>query len=224
MNLRDNWRLVLLTLLLVLSSVALFVPLGSTATAETGLVDTSTTLDFGLELSGGTRIRAPVVGMHVENVEGLPTESADRRTLQTGLASTLNVSLPDVRIDPASGVVEVYAEADDGDVTAAAFAGALREAGYQVTAGDVQQGVTDETLEQMERTLDDKINRGGLAGGDASIARPAGGSEPFILVEVPNANRAEVLELIGSRGQVPGNTTVRSERHPERAQRRAGAR
>ena len=202
MNLRDNWRLVLLTLLLVLSSVALFVPLGSTATAETGLVDTSTTLDFGLELSGGTRIRAPVVGMHVEDVEGLPTESADRRTLQTGLASTLNVSLPDVRIDPASGVVEVYAEADDGDVTEAAFAGALREAGYQVTAGDVQQGVTDETLEQMERTLDDKINRGGLAGGDASIARPAGGSEPFILVEVPNANRAEVLELIGSRGQV----------------------
>ena len=66
MNLRENWRLVLLSLLLVLSSVALFVPFGggSSGNAGAGVVDTGTTLQYGLELSGGTRIRASATRRH----------------------------------------------------------------------------------------------------------------------------------------------------------------
>ena len=202
MNLRENWRLVLLTLLLVTSSVALFVPLGGGSGSGGGMVDTDTTLDYGLELSGGTRIRAPVVGMHVQQVQGLPTDTGELRDTESQLAADLNVSLSDVRIDPGDGTVEVFAEPDDGNVTAEEFAAALRAQGYETQAGDVRDGVTSDTLDRMEQTLDDKINRGGLTGGDASIARSPGGGESFILVEVPNADRDEVLELIGSRGQV----------------------
>jgi preprotein translocase subunit SecD len=203
MNLRENWRLVLLSALLIASSVALFVPLGGGASGGGGgFVDTDTTLDYGLELSGGTRIRAPVVGIHVQQVEGLPTDPGQLRTLESDLAARMNVSLSDVRIDPGDRTIEVFAEEDDADVTAAEFAAALRASGYEFQESDIRDGVTSDTLERMERTLDDKINRGGLSGGDASIARPPSGAEPFILVEVPNADREEVLELIGSRGQV----------------------
>jgi preprotein translocase subunit SecD len=201
MNVRENWRLVLLSLLLVLSSVALFVPLGGGAGGSGGgFVDTDTTLQYGLELSGGTRIRAPVVGMHVDQVQP-PTDPGAIRDQEAQLASRLNVSLSDVRITPSQGTIEVFAEPDDGNVTKAEFAAALGSLGYDVDEGDVDDGVTQATLDQMERTLDDKINRGGLTGGDASVVRPPG-DEPLILVEVPNADRSEVLELIGSRGQV----------------------
>jgi preprotein translocase subunit SecD len=204
---RENWRLVLLSFLLVLSAVGVFVPLGGGGVGVPGGNATDTTqgptqLQFGLELSGGTRIRAPVVGMTAEDVD-LSTSGSAARDLETALASRLNVSLSDVRAAPATGTVEVFADADDGNVTRAEFADALRAEGYDVSESDIRAGVTDETLQQMERTLDNKINTGGLSGGDASIVTPADPSqERLIVVEVPNAGREEVLELIGSRGQV----------------------
>jgi preprotein translocase subunit SecD len=204
---RENWRLVLLSVLLVLSAVGVFVPLGGGGgPAGNQTVDDNATvptnLQFGLELSGGTRIRAPVVGMTAEGVE-IPGNGSAARDLETRLASRLNVSLSDVRVDTAAGTVEVFADEDNGNVTRAEFAAALREAGYDVSESDVRAGVTDETLQQMERTLDNKINTGGLSGGDASIVTPADPSqEKLIVVEVPNAGREEVLELIGTRGQV----------------------
>jgi preprotein translocase subunit SecD len=202
MNLRENWRLVLLTLLLVTSSVALFVPLGGGGGSSGGALETDTTLQYGLELSGGTRIRAPVVGMHVDSLSSLSTDTGELRDTESRIAADLNVSLSDVRIDPGDGTIEVFAEANDGNVTREEFAAALRAGGYEVQASGIDDGVTSDTLDRMEQTLDDKINRGGLTGGDASIARPPSGAEPFILVEVPNADRQEVLDLIGSRGQV----------------------
>jgi preprotein translocase subunit SecD len=203
---RENWRLVLLSLLLVLSAVGVFVPLGGGSGAPAGNATDNATvptnLQFGLDLSGGTRIRAPVVGMTVENVD-LPTSGSDARDLESSLASRLNVSLSDVRVDPAAGTVEVFADADDGNVTQAAFAAALEAEGYDVSESDVRGGVTEQTLQQMEQTLDNKINRGGISGGDASIARPPDpGQERLIVVEVPNAGREEVLDLIGTRGEV----------------------
>jgi preprotein translocase subunit SecD len=204
---RENWRLVLLSFLLVLSTVALFVPFGGGAgapgTNATDANETSPTqLRFGLELSGGTRIRAPVVGMTAEDVQ-IPTDGSAARDLETTLASRLNVSLSDVRVDAGDGTVEVFADPDDGNVTRAEFAAALQAEGYDASESDIRDGVTDETLQQMERTLDDKINTGGLSGGDASIVTPADPSEEkLVVVEVPNAGREEVLDLIGDRGQV----------------------
>jgi preprotein translocase subunit SecD len=200
MNLRENWRLILLTILLVSSSIALFIPFGGGTAAGGGVIKSDTTLQYGLELSGGTRIRAPVVGMHTEDLQ-LPTDGTTIRDQEAQLASQLNVSLSDVRLAPAQGTVEIFADPNNGNVTKAEFAAGMQSLGYEVGESDINNGVTSETLDQLERTLDDKINRGGLTGGDASVVRPPAG-EPLVLVEVPNADRDEVLELIGSRGQV----------------------
>ena len=69
--LRENWRLVLLAVLVVLSSVALFVPGAPAGSApdQVAEADSTTNLQYGIELSGGTRIRAPLVGVTAEGVE-----------------------------------------------------------------------------------------------------------------------------------------------------------
>ena len=216
MNLRENWRVVLLVIFVVLSSVALFAPRGGSDTAAqtspvqngsnasngtnttvTTTVDTGggpTNLKFGLELSGGTRIRAPLVGLTAEGVS-IPAENAT--SVEQRLASRLNVSTLDIQIRPQGNTVEVFS----GNVSREEFASALQSVGYDVSTGDVRDGVTEQTLQTAVGVLDRKIRgAGSLSGGDAAIVRSGG--EAFVLVEVPGATRAEVLDLIGGRGQV----------------------
>ena len=76
MEIRENWRLVLLVVLIVLSGVALFVPGAPAGSADEGEVsqsDATTNLQYGIQLSGGTRIRAPPVGITAEGVQVAPT-------------------------------------------------------------------------------------------------------------------------------------------------------
>jgi preprotein translocase subunit SecD len=217
-NLRENWRIVLLVVFVVLSSVALFAPLGggssptvdaqpaangsndtnatnnTTVSVTTVTDDGPTNLQFGLELSGGTRIRAPLVGLTAQDV---PIAANDSTAVEQALASRLNLSTLDIQVRPQSETVEVFS----GNVTQEQFAEALQAAGYDVTTGDVRDGVTDATLQTAVEVLDRKISgAGSLQGGDAAIVRS--GEEAFVLVEVPGTTRAEVLDLIGDRGQV----------------------
>jgi len=220
-NVRQNWRVVLLVVFIVLSSVALFAPTGDSApesapanqlpaaqqgpnasndttnvtvTETVQTADGPTNLKFGLELSGGTRIRAPLVGMTAENVD-VPTENVS--SVERRLAAQLGVSELDVEVRPQGSTVEVFSE----NVTAEQFAAALQAEGYEVTTENVRDGVTDQTLETAVEVLDRKIGgAGSLQGGDAAIVRS--GDRAFVLVEVPGATRAEVLDLIGDRGQV----------------------
>jgi len=193
---RRNWRLLLLSLFVVSSAVALFAPAGGAdagtapdATAE----DSPTNLQYGLELSGGTRVRAPLVGMTAEGVEVTPEEESD---IERQLAARLGVSLLDVQARPQGNTVELFNES----FTRAEFRAELEAAG--LSPETVRPGVTRPTRETVARVLQQKINQVGLSGGSASTVTSATG-ESFVLVEVPgDRSREEVLELISQRGQV----------------------
>ena len=86
---RDNWRIVLLVVFVVVAGLALFVPGfgvgdGGNATV-TNATSGPTNLQFGLELSGGTRIRAPLVGMTAEE------QRAEIRRCVTSIEATAGV-------------------------------------------------------------------------------------------------------------------------------------
>jgi preprotein translocase subunit SecD len=191
---REHWRIVLLVALLLTSTVAVFVPLGDADR------DGPTNLQYGLELSGGTRVRAPLVGL----TAAVDVPDGTEREVETTVASRLNVSRTDVQVRTTPGgadTVEVFADADDGNVTRQELATALDAAGIDASTDDIRDGVTQQTRETAVNVLESKINGLGLSGGTVSTTTTPTG-ETFVLVEVPNANRSEVLELITSRGRV----------------------
>ncbi len=200
-RLRENWRLVLLTVLVVASTVALFGPVGSGSgeAPVAGEADAPTNLQYGLELSGGTRVRAPLVGLTAQPVDLQGTQPG---ALQREVAGELGVSITEVQVrtptqEHPEGAVEVFTS----NVTAAEFAAALQASGLDVTATDIEDRVTQRTRDETVRVLNSKINEGGLTGGRAvTTTTPTG--ETFVLVEVPNANRSEVIDLIGTPGRV----------------------
>ncbi|WP_254535776.1 preprotein translocase subunit SecD [Halomarina litorea] len=205
MNLRGNWRVVLLAVFVVLSGVALFAPTGGgaggNATNDSAAVSTGpTNLQYGLELSGGTRLRAPLVGLTAEDVAVTPD---NEQTVEETVADQLAVSSLDVQARPgatpsASGTVEVFNE----NVTEEEFVAALQAANLSATTENVRSGVTDQTMQTAVEVLDRKIRgAGGFSGGDAAVVTSATG-ESFVLVEVPGKSRSEVLDLVGDRGQV----------------------
>ncbi len=221
MNVRDNWRIYLLVVLVVLSGLALFLPSGASGAAGapdgnatnasgngtgngTGAPDGGqattpglTNLEFGLELSGGTRLRAQLVGMTAEDV---PLGGVDRNELESSVAEELDVQLVDVRVrytSQTAGTVEVFSE----NVTESEFRSALAASGVDASGVTIRDGVTPATRETAVNTLDRRINQGGLTGGGASLVSTATGGH-FVVIEVPNANRTEVLDLVGDPGRV----------------------
>ncbi|MFW5935335.1 MAG: preprotein translocase subunit SecD, partial [Halolamina sp.] len=205
-SVKANWRVVLLVVIVLASVFALFSPTmapstdtpGSTANgtaADSGV----TNLQYGLELSGGTRIQAPLVGVHATGVD-VP-EGTETATLRSEVAAGLeNASAEDITVRypgeygdtvQETTVVEVRAE----NVTATQLDAALNEAGYE--ADDTHNRVSDITQQTAVTVLRQKVNEAGLSGG---TVRVVGGD--VIVVEVPNANQTAVRELIESRGQV----------------------
>jgi preprotein translocase subunit SecD len=201
MNIRDNWRIALLVVFVLASTVVLFVPGGVAGGGgnDTAAVSGSdpTNLQYGLDLAGGTRIRAPLVGLTAEGLTVHPNETGE---VQSTVSDELGVSRGDVNVRPrteAEADVEVVAS----NVTRSDFTDALDAAGVEVAVGDVRNGTTRETRDQTVETMNSKINRAGLGGGQASSTTSVTG-ESFVVVEVPNANRSEVRNLIGRRGAV----------------------
>ncbi|EMA43124.1 preprotein translocase subunit SecD [Halococcus saccharolyticus] len=211
---RENWRLVLLVVFVIAAGVALFAPPlgggGANATAAAPTADGPTNLQYGLELSGGTRIRAPLVGL---TAEGVDVERGSQANVTREVASALNVSGADVqvRVGNGSATVEVFPDrvtSDEfagapGNVSQEEFTRALQSAGLDVSRGDVSEGVTDQTYETAVNTLDNKVSESGLAGGSVQTVQSAG--EQYIQIEVPNQNRSEVQDLVADQGRV---TTV----------------
>ncbi|GAA0298568.1 preprotein translocase subunit SecD [Halarchaeum salinum] len=216
-DLRSNWRVILLVVLVLGSVGALFVPgagpvvggAPDNATAGGG----PTNLQYGLQLSGGTRVRAPVVGLTAENVT-LPSDAGERATIATTLADNLdNVSSTDVRLRLASSgdTVEVFA-----NVTPAQFRSALGAAGLNAESATIRDGVTAATRDDIVETLSNKVNSLGFSGAQVSVQSTVGGGAHYIVVEVPNADLSEVRDLVSSRGQVavlayhPANNTAQT--------------
>ena len=195
---RENWRILLLVAFVVASGVALFAPTGDGggANASASVASTDpTNLQYGLDLAGGTQIRAPLAGLTAENVDIGPRE---QQNATQRIASELNVSSTDVqvRIGNQSTSVEVLT----GNVSQEQFAGALQRAGYDVSQNDIRDGVTDDTIDTAVEVLESKIDESGLAGG--TVQTVASGGQQFIQIEIPNQNRSEVMDLVADQGQV----------------------
>jgi preprotein translocase subunit SecD len=202
-DLRDNWRVVVLVLVLLGSTFALFSPtIASGQAGQPGQADRPTNLNYGLELSGGTRVRAPLVGITAEEVE-FGDDSVS--TVEQRVANSLEgAQVTDVTarqpgqyagVTQQSATVEVTAEG----VTVDQLRAALEAAGYEYAT--VRDGVTAVTRTQTVDVLRSKVNEAGLSGGTVQEVTTSTG-EHFILVEVPNEERADVLQLVGEAGRV----------------------
>jgi preprotein translocase subunit SecD len=183
-SIRSNWRIILLAILLVVSGVAILGPgIGESSGA--------TNLNYGLELAGGTRLRAPVVGVTAEGVDVTPDNEV---TIEREVADVLEVDLIDVQARPDLDTVEVYAGNSTADLGSA-----LEATGYGYES--VRRGVTGPTRSSIVSVLTQKVNAVGLSGGSVSTARTPGG-QYFIVVEAPDQNASQVRDLVDERGVV----------------------
>ncbi|WP_224267977.1 preprotein translocase subunit SecD [Haloprofundus salinisoli] len=201
---RDNWRVVLLVVLLAASLFALFGPAGGSSDDQgigndtvAGASDGPTNLVYGLDLSGGTRIRAPLVGVTAEDVEfGNDSTGEVGRNVAAELDG---VEVTDVTARQPTEDRPATVEVTTRNVSTDDLAGALDAAGYG--HGNVREGVTAETREQTVAVISNKINQAGLSGGSARVVSTSTG-DYFILIEVPDEQRSDVLDLVSQQGQV----------------------
>jgi preprotein translocase subunit SecD len=195
-SLRGNWRIILLVVVLLASTFALFSPTVGGTGSENAATEGPTNLKYGLELSGGTRIRAPLVGV---TAEGVDIGEADTRQVARDVAGELPAADPsDVivrRTAQSTATVEVTAE----NVSTGNLASTLDA--LDLSYETVRDGVTEPTREEVVRVLQNKINEAGLSGGTVQQVTTATGAH-FVLVEVPNEDRSEVVDLVESRGSV----------------------
>ena len=200
-KIKANWRVTMLIIIVLAALVVLFVPafdaseeqIGNESEQAQGL----TNLQYGLDLAGGTRIRAPLIGMTATGVEFGGDSEAE-------VAAAVAEELPDIgttdiiarqEFEDEPGTVEVV----DPDVSESEFADAMDRAGYEYD--EIQDVLTDETHDEAIEVLEGKVNQAGLSGATVQRADdPTGGT--FIVVEVPGEDRQDVLDLIQERGEV----------------------
>jgi preprotein translocase subunit SecD len=204
---RDNWRVIILVVVLLASAFSLFSP----TVGNVDVADQPTNLRYGIDLNGGTRILAPLVGVTAEDVE---FEGDDDAAVRQAVAGEL----------PDADVTDILVRgADEGNATGAVelttdappdrLANALDTAGYEY--GTVRSGVTQQTRSATVSVLQSKINEAGLSGGTVRPVQTSQGG--FVLVEVPGEERGDVLELIRDRGQVTVESYHPVERDGSRA-------
>ena len=189
---RDNWRVLVLVIVLLASAFSLFSPtVGGEATS-----DSPTNLRYGIDLNGGTRILAPLVGVTAEDVQFEGDNAATVRQSVAGELPDADVTDLIVRgadAGNATGTVELTTEAPPGQLERA-----LDAAGYE--HGTVRDGVTRQTREATVSVIQSKINEAGLSGGTVRPVQTSQGG--FVLVEVPGEEREDVLQIIRERGEV----------------------
>lgn len=191
-TIKENWRVGLLVILIALSTVFLFAP----GFSGSGSAGEASNLKYGLELDGGTRVRAPLVGV---TAEGVGFDGDDPNAVAASVASNIDeADAGDVIArfqSQNNGTVEVTTR----NVTQSELESAVQAAGYSYE--NVREGVTDATRQQTVEVLRSKINEAGLSGGTVqTINLP--GSRPFVVVQVPGGDRSEVIDLVNSRGEV----------------------
>ncbi|VTT85424.1 Protein-export membrane protein SecD (TC 3.A.5.1.1) [Halorubrum sp. DM2] len=194
---KENWRILLLVVVVIGATVALFAPgfgpepaPGEDASeAREGI----TNLQYGLDLAGGTRIRAPLSGYTATDVAFGGDSPA---TVAEAVAAELdNASARNVGAVPGERAVEVT----EPSVTEDQFRRAMDASGYEYA--DVRSGVTQETRDETMNVIQGKINEAGLSGGSVQQVQSITG-EYFILVEVPGEGRQDVVDLLEERGTV----------------------
>jgi preprotein translocase subunit SecD len=211
---RENWRILLLIVLLLGSLVVLFVP-GATAGGGGNQTEAPednlsvadrdsgslTNLQYGIQLDGGSRIRAPIVGNTTENVDVADREAAE--SLESTLVDRFGVDPIDVRVtanepnEPNTGTVEVFSP----NVTREELTTAMQEEGYDVTSEDTRDGVTQSTRDEMVRVIDKKLQVSALTGANVREARTPTG-ENYIVIEATGRDIGELRDVLDDRGTV----------------------
>ncbi|WP_254272374.1 preprotein translocase subunit SecD [Haloarcula marina] len=198
-TIRDNWRIGLLVVLLLASSVALFVPgtpPGASADDGAGNASKLTNLQYGIQLSGGTRIRAPIVGT---TAEGVDVAANDSTQLAETVAAELGVDPIDVEVRSGgpnqNGTVEVFTR----NVTDEELRTTLEQAGYSPTT--VRDGVTPATRSEMVESVTEKIQTSALSGGRVQEVSSPGGRS-FISITAPDREPEELIDILEERGVV----------------------
>jgi len=191
MKLRENIRIILLVLLILGSVVGLFAPgigLGASAESNQG----ATNLQYGIDLAGGTQIRAPLVGVTAEGLNISDGDALEERVADQ--LSTVEAGSVTARRAQDGDTVEVTA-----NITTTEFRTALDAAGVEYDS--VRTGVSAETRQQTIRVLRDKLSSGGFSRGSVTELRSATGGY-LVKVEVPGKDRQEVIDLVKDRGTV----------------------
>jgi len=196
---KKNWRILLLVVVVVGATVALFAPQfgpqtapgESASEAQQGI----TNLQYGLDLAGGTRVRAPLVGFTATGVDfggDTPVEVEEAVAAELDDTGARNVG---TYVEDDARQVEVT----DASVNEEQFRAAMDAAGYGYE--DVRPGVTPETRDLAQEIIQGKINEAGLSGGSVQQVQSISGRY-FMLVEVPGEGRDDVVSLLEERGTV----------------------
>jgi len=204
-DVRDNWRIVMLLVVVLLAALALFGPLGASGPSyagndavgglnESDTIDDPTNLQYGLELSGGARIRGQLVGMTADDMSFNANDEFD---VESTVADELELEQIDVRARSQQGTVEVYTE----NRTQEEVATALNEVGLDASTDNIQSGVTGATYDEAIETLTDRLDRTGLSGANVAEIRSAGGDR-FIVAEAPGISLAQLKQLASEPGRV----------------------
>ncbi|GAB7009359.1 preprotein translocase subunit SecD [Halorubrum trueperi] len=196
---KKNWRILLLVVVVLGATVALFAPQFGPQTAPGEDASEAqqgvTNLQYGLDLAGGTRVRAPLLG---HTATGVDFGGDQPDTVEQNVAAELDgVSIRDVGTYVEEDAREV--EVTDSSVSEAQFRAAMDASGYAY--GDIRSGVTQETRDLAESIITGKINEAGLSGGSVQQVQSVTG-EYFMLVEVPGEDRNDVVSLLQERGTV----------------------
>ncbi|MFC7008198.1 preprotein translocase subunit SecD [Halalkalicoccus salilacus] len=198
---RKHWRIGLFVVLIVVSAAVLFLPTfapGDAATGDPAARTGPTNLQFGLDLSGGTRIRAPLAGL---TAEGLAVEQGQGTEIESTIAGELGIDARDVNAYPGEGENEGTIELTTDEVSESEFRAALEAAGYDVGEDAIRQGVTERTVDEAVEVLEEKLRESPFAAGEVRKSTASTGQQ-FVVVEVPGQDRESVIDLIEDRGVV----------------------
>ena len=208
-NIKQYWRIYLLIIVTILSLTIIFSPaipgvnLGEATetTNENPAWDQKyTSLQYSIELAGGTRIRAPLIGA---TAEGANIGTQDIDELEQDISEDFEkASSRDVRItemDEEDSDMGYYIEITSEDADSDKLQESLdtRDIEYE----SVRSGVTPNTRDEAVSVLQNKIDEAGLSGGSVRVVELSDGTE-FILIEIPDIDRESTIELIEERGEV----------------------
>ncbi len=208
-SIKQYWRIYLLIIVTILSLTIIFSPaipgVNIGEATETTNDDPAwdqkyTSLKYSIELAGGTRIRAPLIGATAENVD---IGVQDINELEESIAEDFEkANSRDVRItemDEDDDSNDMYVEVTSEDANTTILQNSLDK--NELEYESIRDGVTPTTRDNAISVLQSKIDESGLSGGSVRVVELSDGTE-FILIEIPDINREDTINLIQERGEV----------------------
>lgn len=208
-TIKENWRVFVAVILVIVSIAFVFgvVSFGEASSPADEAAQEMTTLQYGLQLDGGTRFTVPLHGVTADDVE--LGDDYNEPELERQIADDLDITPTqvDIQVDRPDQSQQqqqqvestTYIEVTHEDVTTDELTQVLSDRNIEYES--IREGVTENTRDQTVTVINDKINEAGLSGGTARVVTSATG-EKFVLIEVPGEGRENVRNLLSERGTV----------------------